>query len=163
MKYNYQLRVSPETAAKDDLLRREVSRHSSIPLEEISHVEVLKRSIDARQKDVKINLQVDVFVREAYKREDFTLPEYKDVSQREEIIIIGAGPAGLFAALRCIEGGFKPVIIERGKDVRSRRRDLKALNIEHIVNEDSNYCLVKEARELIAMGNYIHGQRKGVM
>lgn len=140
MRYNYQIRVSPETAVKEDLLRKEVSRHSGIHLEEISHVEVLKKSIDARQKDVRINLQVDIYVNEAFKREYFNLPEYKDVSRSEEIIIIGAGPAGLFAALRCIEGGFKPVIIERGKDVRSRRRDLKALNIEHIVNEDSNYC-----------------------
>lgn len=140
MKYNYQLRVSPETAAKEELLRKEVSRHTNIPAAEISHIEVLKRSIDARQKEVRINLQVVVFVKESYKKEEFELPEYSDVSQKEEVIIIGAGPAGLFAALRCIEGGVKPVIIERGKDVRSRRRDLKALNIEHIVNEDSNYC-----------------------
>jgi len=140
MKYSYQIRVTPEAGAKADLLRKEVSSHSGIPLTEISHVEVLKRSIDARQKEVKINLQVDVFVNEPYQNEDINLPEYKEVSDSEEIIIIGAGPAGLFAALRCIEGGFKPVIIERGKDVRSRRRDLKALNIEHIVNEDSNYC-----------------------
>ena len=140
MKYNYQLRVSPETAAKEELLRKEVSRHTNIPAAEISHIEVLKRSIDARQKEVRINLQVVVFVKESYKKEEFELPEYSDVSQKKEVIIIGAGPAGLFAALRCIEGGVKPVIIERGKDVRSRRRDLKALNIEHIVNEDSNYC-----------------------
>ncbi len=140
MKYNYQLRVSPEAAAKKELLLKEVSRHSDIPVKDISHVEVLKRSIDARQKDVKINLLVEVLVSEPYNPEDFELPDYKDVSQKEEVIIIGAGPAGLFAALRCIEGGLKPVIIERGKDVRSRRRDLKALNIEHIVDEDSNYC-----------------------
>ncbi|HSP40938.1 MAG TPA: FAD-binding protein, partial [Gillisia sp.] len=140
MKYNYQIRVSPEIAAKEELLRKEVSRHSDIPLSDISHVEVLKRSIDARQKEVKINLQVDVFVQEQYKEEIFQLPDYPDVSSKEKVLIIGAGPAGLFAALRCIEGGFKPVIIERGKDVRNRRRDLKALNIEHIVNEDSNYC-----------------------
>ena len=140
MKYNYQIRVSPEIAAKDELLRKEVSRYADIPLGDISHVEVLKRSIDARQKEVKINLQIDVFVQEQYKKETFQLPDYPDVSSKEEVLIIGAGPAGLFAALRCIEGGFKPVIIERGKDVRNRRRDLKALNIEHIVNEDSNYC-----------------------
>lgn len=140
MKYHYQLRVSPETAAKKDLLFKEVSKHSGISVSEITHVEILKRSIDARQKEVKVNLQVDVYVAEAYKPQDFSLPEYRDVSSQEEVIIIGAGPAGLFAALRCIEGGLRPIVIERGKDVRSRRRDLKALNIEHIVNEDSNYC-----------------------
>lgn len=140
MKYKYQIRVSPEAAAKEEMLRREVSRHSGIPAAEINHVEVLKRSIDARQKDVKINLQVEVYAREEMEKQPLQLPDYPDVSQKEEVFIIGAGPAGLFAALRCIELGKKPVILERGKDVRTRRRDLKALNIEHIVNEDSNYC-----------------------
>lgn len=140
MKYNYHLRVSPETAAKKEVLWKEVSRHSGIALSEISHVSVLKRSIDARQKSVKVNLQVAIFVAEDFREDSFQLSDYPDVSQKEEVFIIGAGPAGLFAALRCIEGGVKPVLIERGKDVRSRRRDLKLLNIEHIVNEDSNYC-----------------------
>lgn len=140
MKYQYHLRVSPEAAAKEELLKREISKHSGISSAEISHVEVLKRSIDARQKEVKINLQLEVYVNEKATSQEFKLPAYNNVSNKEEVLIIGAGPAGLFAALRCIEAGFKPVIIERGKDVRSRRRDLKALNIEHIVNEDSNYC-----------------------
>lgn len=140
MKYQYQLRVTPEEAAKSELIKRAVSSHADISEAEISHVEVLKRSIDARQKAVKINLKVDVYVGENYSPVPIQLPDYPDVSHQEEVLIIGAGPAGLFAALRCIELGKKPVIIERGKDVRSRRRDLKALNIEHIVNEDSNYC-----------------------
>lgn len=140
MKYNYQLRVKPETAAKQDLLRKEVSRHASLPVEEISHVEVRKRSIDARQKAVKINLQVDVYVAEEFEKNDLKLPDYKNVADKEEVYIIGAGPAGLFAALRSIELGKKPIILERGKDVRARRRDLRALNIDHVVNEDSNYC-----------------------
>ncbi|HSM63917.1 MAG TPA: FAD-dependent oxidoreductase [Gillisia sp.] len=140
MKYEYQLRVSPEAAAKQNLLLREVSKHSGISTKEIDQVEIIKRSIDARQKSVKINLKVDVYVNETKKIVPLELPEYPNVRDKEEIFIIGAGPAGLFAALRCIELGKKPVIIERGKDVRNRRRDLKALNIEHIVNEDSNYC-----------------------
>lgn len=140
MKYTYQLRVSPETAAKDHFLMKEVARHSGIDSEEIRHIEILKRSIDARQKAVKINLKVDVYVNENKEIETLDLPEYPNVKDKEEVYIIGAGPAGLFAALRCIELGKKPIILERGKDVRSRRRDLKALNIEHIVNEDSNYC-----------------------
>ncbi len=140
MKYTYQLRVSPETAAKDHYLMKEVSRHSGIGSEEIRHIEILKRSIDARQKAVKINLKVDVYVNENKEIETLELPEYPNVKDKEEVYIIGAGPAGLFAALRCIELGKKPIILERGKEVRSRRRDLKALNIEHIVNEDSNYC-----------------------
>lgn len=140
MIYNYQLRVSPEAAAKQNLLLREVSKHAGISTKEINHIEIIKRSIDARQKSVKINLKVDVYVNETKKPSLLELPEYPNVKDKEEVFIIGAGPAGLFAALRCIELGKKPVILERGKDVRSRRRDLKALNIEHIVNEDSNYC-----------------------
>jgi uncharacterized FAD-dependent dehydrogenase len=140
MKYEYQLRVSPEQAAKKELLLREVSKHSGISTKEIRHIEILKRSIDARQQAVKINLKVDVYVNESMKETPLELPEYPNVRDKEEVFIIGAGPAGLFAALRCIELGKKPVIIERGKNVRDRRRDLKALNIEHVVNEDSNYC-----------------------
>lgn len=140
MKKQYQLRLSPEAAASKELLYREVSRVSGVPVSEIDHVEVRKRSIDARQKAVKINLQVELYAGEAFVPEPFKLPDYPDVSKEEEVFIIGAGPAGLFAALRCIELGRRPVILERGKDVRNRRRDLKALNIEHIVNEDSNYC-----------------------
>ncbi|MCF4101283.1 FAD-dependent oxidoreductase [Gillisia sp. M10.2A] len=140
MKYRFQLRVTPEAASKKEWLLREVSRNSDIPKADISHVEIVKRSIDARQKAVKVNLQVDVYVKENFKSEPIELPIYRNVATEEEIFIIGAGPAGLFAALRCIELGKKPVLIERGKDVRTRRRDLKALNIEHIVNEDSNYC-----------------------
>lgn len=140
MKYNYHLRVKPEVAAKNELLMREVSKHSGISTKEINHIEILKRSIDARQKAVKINLQVDVYINEAKNDNPISLPEYPSVKYKEEVFIIGAGPAGLFAALRCIELGKKPIILERGKDVRNRRRDLKALNIDHIVNEDSNYC-----------------------
>ena len=121
MKYQYQLRLTPEAASKTDLLRREVSQHAGIPENKINHIQVLKRSIDARQKVVMINLKVEVYVDEVFSPKVFSLPEYPDVSNREEVFIIGAGPAGLFAALRCIELGKKPVVLERGKDVRSRR------------------------------------------
>jgi uncharacterized FAD-dependent dehydrogenase len=140
MKYQYQIRLSPEEAANQQKLKKAVSRHGGIVMKDINYVNILKRSIDARQRAVKINLKLDVYVKEDFRQEKILLPDYPDVKNKEEIIIVGAGPAGLFAALRCIELGFKPIIIERGKDVRTRRRDLKALNIEHIVNEDSNYC-----------------------
>nr|WP_051477697.1 NAD(P)/FAD-dependent oxidoreductase [Aquimarina pacifica] len=123
-----------------DRLTTKVARTNGIPIDEIKHVQVLKRSIDARQKSVKINLKVRVFVKEDFIEDRITLPEYPDVSNAPEVVIIGAGPAGLFAALRCVELGCKPIVIERGKDVRSRRRDLKAINRDHIVDVDSNYC-----------------------
>nr|MBP9794365.1 FAD-dependent oxidoreductase [Flavobacterium sp.] len=102
---------------------------------------VLKRSIDARQKAIKFNLKINVFFAgEVIVEEPIALPDYKNVSNAQEVIVVGAGPAGLFAALQLIELGLKPILIERGKDVRGRRRDLKAINRDGIVDEDSNYC-----------------------
>ncbi|WP_029033923.1 NAD(P)/FAD-dependent oxidoreductase [Salinimicrobium terrae] len=140
MQQEFSFQVSPETAGNADALKHHLSREKGLPFSEIRHVEVLKRSIDARQKKIKVNLKVQVYLQEDFKEEKITTPEYKDVSNADAVIIVGAGPAGLFAALRCIELGKKPIVIERGKDVRARRRDLKKLNIEHVVNEDSNYC-----------------------
>src|SRR6056297_149166 len=135
-----QLRVSPETANRAEFLEKHVSDHSGIPVSDIRHVEILRRSVDARQKNVMINLKVRVYVDEDFVEKTVRPPDYSNVDNSEEVIIIGAGPAGLFAALALIENGKKPVIIERGKDVRNRIADLKNINVNHIVNEDSNYC-----------------------
>ncbi len=141
MQYEFTIQVSPEVAAKPDLLRDNVADHNDIPKNEIEHIQILKKSIDARQKNIKVNLKVKVFVNEKFIEHSIKLPEYPDVSNvSSEIVIIGAGPAGLFAALKCIELGYKPIVLERGKDVQARRRDLKAINRDHLVNEDSNYC-----------------------
>ncbi|MHA7059071.1 NAD(P)/FAD-dependent oxidoreductase [Aquimarina sp. M1] len=140
MQYEFSIQVAPEIAVISDQLKTEVSRKNGIPINEIKHIRILKRSIDARQKAIKVNLKLRVYVQEDYVEEPIELPEYPDVSDKNEVVIIGAGPAGLFAALRCIELGYKPILLERGKDVRNRRRDLKAINRDHIVNEDSNYC-----------------------
>ena len=135
------LQVSPEIAANDLLLKNHLSKQISVSVNEIQHVSILKRSIDARQKAIKINLKVLIFMKgEAFQEQKLQLPEYKNVSCAQEVIVVGAGPAGLFAALQLIELGLKPIVIERGKDVRGRRRDLKAINVDHLVNEDSNYC-----------------------
>lgn len=135
-----QFQVDPETAASDALLRQAVALESGVLTDEIRHIQVLKRSIDARQRQVKINLKLRYFTDDSFIEESITLPAYEQVANREEVIIVGAGPAGLFAALRCIELGKKPIVLERGKRIRDRRRDLKAINIDHIVNPDSNYC-----------------------
>ena len=135
-----QLQVAPEVAAKQPLLIAHVAKLVQVKPEEITHVAIIKRSIDARQKAIKINLKVAIYINEAYNETQIPLPEYKDVSNKREVIIVGAGPAGLFAALQLIELGLKPIVLERGKDVQERRRDLKAINRDHIVDEDSNYC-----------------------
>ncbi len=135
------LQVSPEVAANEIQLKDHLSKQIKVSTNNIQHISILKRSIDARQKAVKINLKVLVFTKgEDYVTHKIELPNYKDVAKSQEVIVIGAGPAGLFAGLQLIELGLKPIIIERGKDVRGRRRDLKAINVDHIVNEDSNYC-----------------------
>ena len=141
MPQEFLLQVTPEIAANELLLKDYLSKQIKVPVDEIQHVTVLKRSIDARQKSVKINLKVSIYLKgEPFQEVKFQLPAYKNVSNSQEVIVVGAGPAGLFAALQLIELGLKPIVIERGKEVRGRRRDLKAINVEHIVNEDSNYC-----------------------
>lgn len=140
MQKEIQIQVAPEIIEDPEELKVLAAKKSGIPARDIRHLEIHRRSIDARQKNIKYNLKLRLYIKEDYYDTPILPPDYPDVSNAEEVLIIGAGPAGLFAALRCIKLGKKPVILERGKDVRSRRRDLKAINRDHIVNEDSNYC-----------------------
>jgi uncharacterized protein len=135
------LQVSPNTASNDILLMNHLAKNYNFDSNDVQQIVVLKKSIDARQKNIKINLKVAIYFNdETFDEQNFDLPNYKNVSNAPEVIIIGAGPAGLFAALQLIELGLKPIVLERGKDVRGRRRDLKAINVDHVVNSDSNYC-----------------------
>lgn len=140
MRKELNIRVTPDIAGQSEKLKETVASTEGIPATDIRHVEILRRSIDARQKVVMLQLRVRLWLQEEFREEPVELPEGRDVSREQEVLIIGAGPAGLFAAIQLIESGLKPVLLERGKDVRDRISDLKKINTEHIVNEDSNYC-----------------------
>jgi len=138
MKDTINLRLSPEIAY--DIAKLKVHLNSEYGISEETPFKLLRRSIDARSKNVVINLSVLIGESDNEKISSDYFSKYKNVRDAAEVHIIGAGPAGLFAALRLLEHGIKPVIIERGKNVRDRRRDLAALNKEHVVNPESNYC-----------------------
>ncbi|WP_026464560.1 NAD(P)/FAD-dependent oxidoreductase [Adhaeribacter aquaticus] len=140
MKKEIELVVTPEVAYNSELLQEEIIRASSIPAESVKYIHKQKRSIDARGKQVLLRIKADVYT--ATPPTDIIQQkfQYPDVKSSKPVVIVGAGPAGLFAALRCIELGLKPIVLERGKDVRTRRRDLAAINKDHVVNPDSNYC-----------------------
>jgi len=140
MQTKIQLQVSPQTALNEQLLKEEVREILFLSEEKNVSIKILKRSIDARGRNIKINLTVLASVDEELISEKIEF-NYLDVSlSKKTCHIIGSGPAGLFAALRCLELGIKPIIIERGKNVKDRRRDLAKINKEHIVNPESNYC-----------------------
>src|SRR5258708_4654229 len=141
MQQTLQLKLLPAEAATDSIIREYAAKAVGCPEEDISGILLLKRSIDARSKQPYIMLTLRVFVREPYLERAFEPIPFPDVSRAEkQVIIIGAGPAGVFAQLKLIEKGARPVLLERGKDVRSRRRDLALLNKEGILNPESNYC-----------------------
>ncbi|MCK0157061.1 FAD-binding protein [Cellulophaga sp. F20128] len=137
---NIQLRTTLLEEPVEGILKRKAAKYLGIPIEEITAVKVARKSIDARKSTIYFNYKVSVYIKEPAPESNKYSFEYKDVSNAKEIHIIGFGPAGMYAALRCLELGFRPIVLERGKNVQDRRRDLKAINQEHIVNEDSNYC-----------------------
>ncbi len=134
------LRLSPKASQDDFSIKQHLASELKVSVSKITAFQVIKRSIDARSKNIVVNLQVKVFVEEAFEDHFSFQPQLQDVSKARQLLIVGAGPAGLYAALRCIEEGFCPVILERGKDVRARRRDLAVMNKEGVVNPESNYC-----------------------
>lgn len=140
MHKNIQLELPPEIAFDEILFHQHIKNHLQIKDEHQLHVRISKRSIDARSRNIKVNINADIFIDETPATTFEYQPEYKNVSTAKQAIIVGAGPAGLFAALRLIELGIKPIILERGKEVQERRRDLANINKNNIVNEDSNYC-----------------------
>ena len=140
MVHEFQLRVQPYEAANEQSLARYIAREKGMDERTINAVRVLRRSIDARQRTIYINLMVRVFVNEMPPADEFTPREYPNVEGKRPVIVVGAGPAGLFAALKLIENGLRPIVVERGKDVRTRKVDLANISRTHTVNPESNYC-----------------------
>lgn len=141
MRQLFTLTLEPELALNDAALRQFLLKHTSLPdTTPDVHIQKLRQSIDARNRQVKVNLEVELYVWEKPAPVMEFQKIYPDVNKSKQAIVVGAGPAGLFAALRMIELGIKPIVLERGKDVQTRRRDLSAINKDHVVNPDSNYC-----------------------
>ena len=136
----YQIRILPEQAASEEGIKRYLSKEKGLDVRTLNQVRVLKRSIDARQRTIYVNLKVRAYINEFPQDEAFVHTEYPDVSSRPRVVVVGEGPGGLFASLRLIELGYRPIVLERGKDVRERKKDLSNITKTQKVDGESNYC-----------------------
>lgn len=136
----YQIRILPEQAASEEGIKRYLSQEKGIDVRTLNQVRVLKRSIDARQRTIYVNLKVRAYINEFAQDDQYIHTEYPDVSSRPRVVVVGEGPGGLFASLRLIELGYRPVVLERGKDVRERKKDLSNITKAQKVDAESNYC-----------------------
>ena len=158
----YQLRVLPETAANEQALRRYVAREKGKDERTLTAIRVLKRSIDARQRTIFVNLKLRVYVNEQPEDDEFVRTAYRNVEGRPQVVVVGAGPGGLFAALRLIEAGYRPVIVERGKNVRDRKLDLAKISREHKVDSESNYSFGEGGAGTFSDGKlYTRSKKRG--
>jgi uncharacterized FAD-dependent dehydrogenase len=139
MIHEYQLRILPEQAASEQSLKQYIGREKGLDVRTINAIRILKRSIDARQRTIYVNLTIRVFVNETPSEEEFERTDYPNVEGRPAVIVVGAGPGGLFAALKLIELDLRPIVVERGKNVRERKEDLARISREHKVDAESNY------------------------
>lgn len=136
----YQIRILPEQAASEEGIKRYLAKEKGLDVRTLNHVRVLKRSIDARQRTIFVNLKVRAYINEFPQDDQYVHTEYPDVSSRPRVIVVGEGPGGLFASLRLIELGYRPIVLERGKDVRERKKDLSNITKTQKVDGESNYC-----------------------
>ena len=139
MTQEYQLRILPEIAANEQKLKEYLSKEKGLNLRDITATRILKRSIDARQRTIFVNLKVRAYIKEMPQEDEYERTIYNNVEGKPQVIVVGAGPGGLFAALRLVELGLRPIVIERGKDVRERKKDLAQISREHTVDPESNY------------------------
>ena len=140
MTSEFLIRVLPEVAAQESKLKRWLADEQGIDERTIYRIRILKRSIDARQRQILVNLKVRVYINELPHDDEFSRTDYPNVEGRPQVIVVGAGPGGLFAALRLIELGLRPIILERGKNVHDRKKDLAAISKTQEIDPESNYC-----------------------
>ena len=158
----YQIRVLPEQAANEGGIRQFLVAEKGLAAQHINHIRILKRSIDARQRTIYVNLTVRVYIDEEPTDDVFTPIDYRDVSDRPVAIVVGAGPGGLFAALRLIELGIRPIVLERGKDVHERRKDIARISREHLVNPESNFSFGEGGAGAFSDGKlYTRSKKRG--
>ena len=140
MTKEYQIRVLPVVAASENAIKRYIAEEQGIDQRTINSVRVLKKSIDARQRTIFVNLKIRVYINEVPQDDEYEHTEYQNVEGRPQVVVVGEGPGGLFASLRLIELGLRPVVLERGKDVRERKMDLAQITKTQKVDPESNYC-----------------------
>ena len=156
-----ELRLAPDKAYDQNFIESLLRRENRIVKNQQFDFRLIKRSIDARKKKPVYLLRFKVYIDELHENEQFE-PNYNKVDGNRKVIIVGAGPAGLFSALKLIESGIKPILIERGKDVRARRKDLAEISKNHIVNPDSNYCFGEGGAGTYSDGKlYTRSKKKG--
>ena len=154
MQKKISLRLLPSEAVNEKKVKEYIARIEAVNVTDVSGYTILKQSIDARGKQSWVNLSIQAFIKEPYQQRELIDFRFRDISKAlKKVIVIGAGPAGLFAALKLIESGIKPIILERGKDVRARRRDLAVLNKEGEINPESNYCFGEGGAGTYSDGN----------
>ena len=165
MQKTISLKLLPSEAANEILIKEYIARAEAVKQSAVSGFTILKQSVDARGKQVWINLSLKAYINEPFQPRElmpFNFPDVKNAPV--QVLIIGAGPAGLFAALQLIEKGIKPIILERGKDVKARRRDLAILNKEGEVNPESNYCFGEGGAGTYSDGKlYTRSSKRGVI
>ena len=162
MIHEYNVRVLPQQAHNEEAIANYIARDKGINRKNIKKVRVLKRSIDARQRTIFVNLSLRVYVNELPSDEEFEYTQYNDVSHQPAVIVVGEGPAGLFASLRLIEKGFRPIVLERGKSVNERKKDIALIATTQVVDEESNYSFGEGGAGAFSDGKlYTRSKKRG--
>lgn len=158
----YQFRATPEQAYSDESVKRLVAHEKGLDIRTLTAVRILKKSIDARHRNILINLKVRAYINEEPQEQPYTPVEYHSVEGKPQVVVVGAGPGGLFAALRLIEAGFRPVVIERGKDINERRKDIAQITRTQKIDPESNYSFGEGGAGTFSDGKlYTRSKKRG--